>query len=804
LASRLPDHMVPSAFVALDAIPLTANGKVDRRALPDPEPAADESHAAPRTPAEEVLAGIWANVLGMERVGAEDDFFLLGGHSLLATQVVSRVRQAFGAELPLRAIFEAPTVRRLAAHVEGLAGAEEAPPVVPVPREGPLPLSFAQERLWFLERLAPEAGVYNMPVRVRLEGAIDAEALRRALETAVSRHEALRSRYSEAEGRPVQSADPPSRFDLPVIAVDGGEAAAWLAEEAWRPFDLERGPLARAALLRLSEAEHVLALNIHHSVADGWSLGILFREVSAAYEAFRRDESPDLPEVPLQYADFAAWQRGWLSGERMEAQLAGWREALDGAPALLELPADRARPARRRHLGAVHAVTLPPELAARLKTLARREGATLFMTLLAAWQALLARWSGQDDVVVGAPIAGRNHAEAEGIVGFFVNMLPLRMELAGRPTFRELLAQARRRTLDAYARQDLPFERLVEELRVERSLSHTPVFQAAFALQNFGAAELRLSGVRASWLEIDPRAAKFDLSLDLEEIDGGIAGALEYDADLFDASTAARLADHFAALLKAVAANPDARPLEADLLASGERERLAAWSRPEIDVTDEPAAFHAAFEARAASSPDAPALVSREGAITYAELNARANRLARRLRASGIDSESRVGVVLERSAELVVSMLAVLKAGGAYVPMDPSLPAERLAYLAEDAGVSALVVRDRLPEALASFAGPVVSHGGDAEAIAAESSDNLEIAVDPSALAYVIYTSGSTGRPKGVMVQHGDAAVHCRAAAAAYGLTAADRLLAFAAPGFDVSIEQVMAPLSAGASIVLR
>ena len=802
LASRLPAHMVPSAFVAVDAIPLTTNGKVDRRALPDPDPASDNAYVAPRTPAEEVLAGIWAGVLGVDRVGADDDFFLLGGHSLLATQVVSRVRQALGADLPLRVMFEATTLRRLAARVDEARGGEEVPPVLPVPRDGPLPLSFAQERLWFLERLDPGAGVYNMPARVRMEGEVDAEALRRALETSVSRHEALRSRYSEVEGQPVQAADPPSRFDLPLIDFAGeDEAAAWLSAEAWRPFDLERGPLVRAALLRFSAAEHVLALNIHHSVADGWSLGILLREVSAAYEAFRRGESPDLPPVPLQYADFAAWQRGWLSGDRVEAQLAGWRDALAGAPSLLELPTDRPRPVLRRHLGAAHAMTLAPELKARLQGVARREGATLFMTLLAAWQALLARWSGQDDVVVGAPIAGRNHAESEGIVGFFVNMLPLRMELAGRPTFRELLSQARRRTLDAYARQDLPFERLVEELRVERSLSHTPVFQAAFALQNFGDADLRIPGIQARWMELDPRVAKYDLTLELEETEAGIVGALEYDADLFDASTAARLADHFTALLEAVAADVETRPLEADLRTAAERERLDAWSRSDVEVAAETDALHAAFEAHAARSPNAAAVLSGDAAITYAELDARSNRLARRLRASGVGAEARVGVAMERSPELLVALLAVLKAGGAYVPLDPSYPEDRLAFMLADSGAAVLVTEEAHADRFAGFAGRTMVIEREAEAIDGESGDTLGVDVGPDDLAYVIYTSGSTGRPKGVLVRHGSIVNLLAVSRAAFGVHAGDVMPSLASSAFDISLFELLLPLSSGAAV---
>ncbi|MFL5384881.1 MAG: amino acid adenylation domain-containing protein, partial [Longimicrobiaceae bacterium] len=804
LATRLPRHLVPSAFVVLDAIPLTPNGKIDRRALPAPQ-AESEAHAGPRTPAEEMLAGIYATLLGVERVGADDDFFRLGGHSLLATQLASRVRRAFGADVPLRTVFEAPTPRALAARLgAAAAGAPEPlPALAPIPRGGALPLSFAQERLWFLEHLLPGRGLYNMPVRHRLEGPVDADALRRALAAVVARHEALRARYVEIDGAPVQEVMPPWPIDLPVVEVaDDAEAEAWLAAEAWRPFDLERGPLVRAALLTRSEREHVLALNVHHSAGDGWSWGLLLRDLSTAYRAALRGDDPHLPPLELQYADFAAWQRGWLAGERLEAQLAYWRGALEGAPRLLELPTDRPRPPLPANRGALLPFSLGAGLTRRVHALAAREGATLFMTLLAAFQAVLARWSGQRDVVVGSPIAGRHHGEAEEIAGFFVNTLPLRARLEGDPGFRALLAQVRRATLDAWAHQDLPFERMVEELRVERSLSHAPVFQVLFGLQNMPPAELALEGVRAEELEVEVRAAKFDLSVELREADGRVTGGIEYDADLFDRATVERLAGHFRILLEAVCADPDAHPLQADLLTEADRERLGAWSTGEPVAAAPFVALPHAFAARAAAQPAAPAIRFHGRTTTYAELHARASQVARRLRALGEGPDARVGVCIPRTPDSIAALLGVMQAGAAYVPLDPHHPAGRLATVLADADAVAVVttpeLAGHLPAAL-----PTVVLDARAEPERGAEAEAAPVSIDPSSLACVLYTSGSTGTPKGVMIEHGSIASLLRWLAAVYPAEERAVVLGSTSFSFDVSVAEVWGTLCAGGTLVL-
>ncbi|HLL47781.1 MAG TPA: condensation domain-containing protein, partial [Longimicrobiaceae bacterium] len=495
LRESLPEYMVPAAFVTLPALPLTPNGKLDRRALPRPENGSGEVYVAPRTATEEVLAGIWAEVLGIGRVGVEEGFFELGGHSLLATRVVSRVREALGVEVPLRTLFEAPTVAALAGRIEVLRSesTSPAPPLVGVPREGPLPLSFAQQRLWVVDQLQPGSAAYNMPSALRLRGALDVGALRASLDELVRRHETLRTTFAESGGVPVQVVHPPARVPLPALDLEAlpgptrdPEAMRLAGAEASRPFDLARGPLLRGTLIRLAGDDHVLCFNLHHIVSDGWSMQVLVREVSALYAAFSRGEAPRLPELPVQYADFAVWQRAWLSGETLEAQIGYWREHLAGAPPLLEVSTDRPRTFGQSPRAESHAFALPAQLSHGLRERSRREGTTLFMTVLAGWQALLGRYAGQEDVVVGSPIAGRNRRETEGLIGFFVNMLALRADLSADPSWAELLRRVRKATLGAYDHQELPFERLVEELNVERSLTHTPLFQAIFALNQAG------------------------------------------------------------------------------------------------------------------------------------------------------------------------------------------------------------------------------------------------------------------------------------------------------------------------------
>ncbi|HEU0299791.1 MAG TPA: amino acid adenylation domain-containing protein, partial [Longimicrobium sp.] len=775
-----------------DALPLTPNGKVDRRALPQPELAADGGFVAPRTPVEETLAQIWAEVMGVERVGVHDDFFALGGHSLLATRVVARIRQALDVEVPLRAVFDAPTVAGLAERVGGGA-APAAPAIARFDGESP-PLSFAQQRLWFLDQLDPGSVVYNIPAALRLAGELDVAALERALGEIVRRHAALRTTFAAADPEPLQVISPAAELALEVEPVAGEDALmARLRDEAARPFDLARGPLFRARLFRAAEREHVLLLTLHHAVSDGWSLGVLYRELAALYDAFRHGEPSPLAELPVQYADYAAWQRGRLADGEMERQLAWWTERLAGAPELLELPTDRPRSAVRAHRGALLRAELAPGAVAAVQAAAAETDATPFMVLLAAYAVLLGRYAGQDDVVVGSPIAGRTHEELEGLIGFFVNTLPLRTDLSGDPTFRELVGRVREATLGAFAHQEVPFERLVDELNPERGLGWSPVFQASFAYQNFARQELRIPGVQAAPVDVQQHVARWDLNLALVERTDGVAAVLEYDADLFDAATAGRLLAHFARVVDEAAAHPERRLSELFAARPGE-------------VDDEPTAIgyprdatiHGLFAEQAAAAPDAAAVRFGGETLTYAQLDARADALARRLAAAGVRPGDRVAFALERSLEVPAVILAILRAGASYVPLDSAYPAERLAGMMEDAAVHVLVVRDEVPPSLASFAGRVLSLADDGEAADA---DLPGVEATAESEAYVMFTSGSTGRPKGVAVPHRGVVRLVRNTYAEY--TADETILLVAPLAFDASVAEMFGALLNGGLLVI-
>ncbi|HEV2734079.1 MAG TPA: condensation domain-containing protein, partial [Longimicrobiaceae bacterium] len=797
------------AAVVLERLPLNANGKVDRGALPAPQWGAGAEYVAPRTATEEVLAGSWAEVLGTERVGVEESFFELGGHSLLATQVVSRARQAFGTEVPLRALFEAPTVAGLAGRIEALrsAGVEAAPPMEPVERTGPMPVSFAQQRLWVVDRLEPDNSTYNMPYALRLRGALDMAALRGALDALVARHETLRTVFTEQDGRPVQVIQPPSLVALTELDLrDRPEAERepaaerLAAEEALFPFDLAHGPLLRSTLLRLGEEDHVLCFTMHHVVSDGWSMQVLVREVSALYAGFRRGEEPRLPELPVQYADFAVWQREWLSGETLEAQIGFWKTRLSGAPPLLEVPTDRPRGKGSSPQAGWQHFHVPPETSRGLRALSRREGTTLFMTVLAAWQSLLARYSGQDDLVVGSPIAGRNRHEIEGLIGFFVNMLALRADLSGDPTWTELLGRVRETALAAYDHQELPFERLVEELAVERSLVHTPVFQVLFSLNRAGRREERLSlgEVRLEPFGTGAGTTKFDLNLTVLEGEERFGATLAYRTGLFDAETAARMTGHLEVLLEAMAAAPERRLSEASLLRGSERAHLLhAWNGADAGYTGE-LCIHELVRAQVLRTPHAPALRFEGHSLGYAELYERACRLARRLRREGVGPEVRVGICMEPAPEMVVSVLGVRLAGGAYLPLDPELPAERRAYMLRDAAPVLLLTQAALADRLGDCGVPLLRVDAEAGRIAGESGEAPVTGVGPDNLAYVIYTSGSTGRPKGVLVEHRGVGNTFLELGRVYGVGPGERSLAYAPLHFDASVADIFVALCNG------
>ncbi|HYG63434.1 MAG TPA: condensation domain-containing protein, partial [Thermoanaerobaculia bacterium] len=815
LQERLPEPMVPAAFVSLAALPLTPNGKVDRKALPAPEwQRAEESHLAPRTPAEEILAGIWAEVLGLDRVGATDHFFELGGHSLLATQVMSRVGEAFGVELPLRELFEAPVLADLAAQVEAARRegvARTAPPLVPVPRGGPLPLSFAQQRLWFIEQFAPGNTLYNIPMALRVEGPLRPEVLALCLGEIARRHEVLRTVFAARDGLPLQVIQAAAPFSLPLVDLSGlpaerreATALALAGEEAGRPFDLTglgRGPLLRAVLLRLQAADHVVAPTLHHIAGDGWSLGVLVREITALYAAAVEGRPSPLPELPVQYADYSVWQHAWLRGEVLEGEIAFWRRQLAGLPPLLELPADRPRPAVQSPRGASEPLRLPAGLARRVQALGRREGATLFMVLLAGFDALLARYSGQPDLAVGTPVAGRNRVEIEGLIGFFVNTLVLRADLSGGPSFRELLARVREAALAAHAHQDVPFEKLVQELAPERSLAHTPLFQVMLSMQSFPSTAIGLPGLSMTPVALETTAVRFDLELTFAEEGDELGARLDFASGLFDRATIRRLAGHLEALLEGATADPDQRLSELPLLAAAEGHQLLAEWNDTGPPLPERVLLHDLVEAQARSTPDAPAVTFDGETLTYAGLHDRADRLARHLRDLGCGAESRAGVALERSLDLIVALLGVLRAGAAYVPLDPGYPRERLALVLEDAAPRVLVTRTPLLAALPPFPGEVLCLDG--EPIYKDVTARAPVPGDDRQLAYVLYTSGSTGRPKGVGVPHRALVSFLRSMQGAPGFAAGERLLAVTPVAFDIAALEIFLPLITGGCVEL-
>ncbi|HEU4556752.1 MAG TPA: condensation domain-containing protein, partial [Longimicrobium sp.] len=687
----------------------------------------------------------------------------------------------------------------------------ELPPIERAPRDERLPLSFAQERLWFIDRLEPGSAVYNIAVAWRLEGALDEAALERSLGEIVRRHEALRTVFAEVDGSPVQVITPFGGFALPVEDLSGlgnadREAAVGrrAGKEALQPFDLAAGPLFRASLLRLGAEDHVLLLTVHHIVGDGWSLGVLYRELSALYEAYRQGGESPLPELRVQYADYAVWQREQLAGEALDRQLGYWRERLADAPALLELPTDHPRPAVQTYRGAHERIELRRELLERLRALGRSEGATLYMTLLGAFQVLLSKYSGSVDVVVGSLASGRTRKEVEDLIGFFVNTLVLRTDLSGDPSFREVLRRAREVTLGAHEHQEVPFERLVAELQPERSLSHTPLFQVMFAQQNAVERGLALPGLEAGEAGAELASAKFDLFLTARATAHGLRVGLNYSTDLFERGTAVRMLGHLARVLEQVATDADARLSRLDLLGEAERALvLEAWNRTAAEVPAD-RCIHELFQAQAARTPGAVAVHFEEESLTCAELNAGANQLAHYLRRRGVGPEVRVGICLERSLEMVVGILAVLKAGGAYVPLDPGYPAERLAFILADSATPVLLTRETLRGALPVRDGvEVVSLDGAAEEIAAESAENPRSGAGPDSLAYVIYTSGSTGRPKGVMNQHRGVVNRLWWMQAEYGIGADDVVLQKTPFSFDVSVWEFFWPLQQGATLVM-
>jgi amino acid adenylation domain-containing protein/non-ribosomal peptide synthase protein (TIGR01720 family) len=816
LRAQLPDYMVPGTIVWLDALPLNRNGKVDRGALPAVElvtESAGEAHVAPRTANEQTLLAIWSAVLGKQDLGIHDDFFECGGHSLLAMQLITRVREAFEVDLPLPALFDRPTVAGLAEIIESLIGAGQAgatTAIEAVSRDRTLPLSFAQQRLWFLDQLEPGSSAYNRPFAFRLTGRLNVESLTQSLEEIVRRHEVLRTTYSTVDGEARQTIAP--EIGLPISLIDlrhvpsqnrDAVVRALAAEDARRSFDLARGPLVRACILQTADDEHVLLLSQHHINTDAWSNDVLVHEVSHAYEAFSTGVASSLPDLSIQYADFAAWQRDWLESEAARQQLAFWKDEFKIVPPALQLPTDRPRPAVQSYRGASRQFTLPTRLAAALRELSRNEGATLFMTLLAAFQTLLHRYTGQPDILVGTPIAGRTRPEVERLIGFFVNTLVLRADMRGGPSFRDLLTQVRHRAVAAYANQDLPFETLVDELALERDLSRTPLFQVMFLLQTDALQSLRLQDLTVRQVETPIEAAKFDLTLYVSESGQGLNGSIEYNTDLFDASTIDGMCGHFETLLAGVAADPNCPVSELPLLSDAERRQLLVeWNDTRVEWPEDEC-LHELIEAQVRRSPDAVAVVAADRQLTYRELNRKANQLARCLRSLGVGPEGRVAVCLQRSIELVVAVLGVLKAGAAYVPMDPAYPTSRLAFILDDSGASVVLTDESLATSLPAHSAQVVCLDDTLQIAAAERGEDLGETGASRNLSHVIYTSGSTGRPKGVAIEQRSVVTLVRWSHETYSADDLAGVLASTSICFDLSVWELFVPLSVGGAVVI-
>jgi surfactin family lipopeptide synthetase A len=809
LRRELPDYMVPQSFVWLGTLPLAKNGKVDRRALPRPvlpqsvlprsaQDDLDAGQAAPATPLEEVVASVWAAVLGLPRVGRDANFLDLGGHSLLATQAVARLRDVLDMDLPLRVFFEATTLADLAARIANMRARAPRPRITHVPRTEPVPLSYAQGRLYFLSRLAEDSTFYHVPVVLRFDGKLRGDAFRDAFAALWARHDGLRTYFPACDPDPVQEVLPAGDVPFAVRYLDDGKAVDGLIDEAMsRPFDFSTGPLVRAELVRVDPDTHVFLMTMHHVVSDGWSLGIVLDELMALYRAFATGEPSPLPPLPCTYADYTVWQRSWLAGAELEAQLGYWTRMLRGAPAL-ELPADRPRPAVQSFRGARHRMTWSPELSRAIRALARAEGMSLFMVLLAGFDVFLARSSGQLDVTVGTPIANRTTTELERLVGYFANTLALRVDLSGAATFADVLHRVRDRTLGAYENQDVPFELVVDAVGAPRDLSHSPLFQVRFALQNhFAGLPGCGPGLTVTALYGEQRTSRFDLVVDMWENGDTLEGYAEYSTDLFDAATIARMMGRFEGLFERLVRDPGERVFRVELMSAAERTRVDQLSRgAELPAGADALTFPQRFAEQAARHPEWPAVTCGAQTLSYGELRRRAGDLARVLVARGVGPEVLVGVYLDRGIDVVVAVLAVLEAGGAYVPLDPGYPSERTALIVADTG-PALVLTSR------HLARSAPGNRLVLEDVRPVPAGGPTPAIRPGHPAYVIHTSGTKGRPKGVVVTHGSLAAYVSALPSVLPLPGKPVFLHTASFAFSSSVRQLAVPLACGGRVVI-
>ncbi|MBN1481966.1 amino acid adenylation domain-containing protein [candidate division KSB1 bacterium] len=811
---QLPDYMVPSIILTLESFPLTSSGKVDRRALPEPDMEAfakSREYVAPRNETETQLAAIWQDILSLDRVGVTDSFFDLGGHSLMATQLVSRIRDAFGVELPLRDIFETPTIASLTLLVEQARLREQnvAPPIEKADRTGDIPLSFSQKRLWFLDQLAPNNAFYNIPGAIKLSGHLNIEAFEKSITEITRRHEALRTTFAATKGKPRQIIhdDFPGdieKIDLSDVPQDeqDNRAKRKATEEAQKPFNLEQGPLFRIKLLKMNDREHVVVFNMHHTIADGWSVGVLVNEFAQLYTAFSQDQPSPLEELPIQYADYAVWQHNWLQGDVLDKQLNFWKETIGLNPPVLELPTDRPRPVMQTFVGANVRSILPKSLADRIRTFCQKEGVTPFMFLLAAFQTMLHRYSGQNEILVGSPIANRTSSQTEKLIGFFVNTLVLKANFSRDMDFRSLLRQVRDMTLNAYAHQDIPFEQLVDALQPAREMSHSPLFQVAFILQNTPLKPLNLPNITISPVEADSKTSKYDLTLNTAETDEGLFCHFEYNTDLFDRSTIERMLRHYQIIVEGILSHPTCPVSELPLLSNDEIQRVIyAWNNTAVDYPDNHT-VHQLFAEWVLRQPEAEAARCGSEFLSYAELNRRANQLAHYLVNKGIRVDDIVGLCLERSLNVPVAILGILKAGAGFLNIDPTYPEDRKAYMIEDSAIAVLLTQAAIAETLPKNSATHLCLDSEWDKIAALPNTAPHVVVSPENLSYVIYTSGSTGKPKGTLLPHRGLCNLFRAQRAAFHIEAGHRVLQFAPLSFDASVWETVMALLNGACLV--
>jgi amino acid adenylation domain-containing protein len=820
LRGRIPEYLVPSVIVKVGELALTANGKVDRRRLEEME--LDRSgeegkeEGREKRPVEEVIGGIWSEVLGVEEVGLSENFFDIGGHSLLATQVVSRMREALNVEVELRAIFEEPTLEGLSRVVEdkmARTGGAQWKKIEPVSREGKLRLSYGQQRLWFLDQMEPGNAFYNVPSGVRLQGELDEKALQKSFSEVVRRHEALRTVFREEEGKAVQVIKGAQEVRLPVIDLRemeeerGREESSRISEEEGREaFDLSKGPLLRLKLIRETDTSQVLLMTMHHIISDGWSSGVLIGEVEQMYEGYTEGGEVELEELEIQYCDYAEWQREMLRGEVIERELRYWRDRMEGAPGVLELPTDKGRPAVQSYRGGSYGMRLEEELTGGIKRLSRKEGATLFMTMLSAFKVLLMRYSGQTDIVVGTPIANRNRRETEGLIGFFVNMLVMRTKIGGGDSFREVIRKVREGALGAYAHQDLPFERLVEDLQPERSLSHSPLFQVIMVVHN---APTRgrgvVKGLKMSGVGSRSGTTKYDVTLEVVDEGGRLNVGMSYNRDLYEDESIRRMSVHLCRVIEAAVEDVEQEVGRVRMLSEWEEQQIEEEWNDTREENEEEVWIQGMFERQVEETPDRVALVRGGEHLSYWEVNLEANKLGHYLREQGVGAERTVGVCTGRTAEMVIGILAVLKAGGAYVPMDPGYPKERLRYMLEDCKAEIVVVDAVGREEIGTWEWKkmVVDMEEEREEINRCSGRNVEGWAVGENVAYIIYTSGSTGEPKGVAIQHGSAAEMVRWSQGVYGRKELSRVAATTSMSFDLSVYEIFVTLASGGAVVI-